>query len=358
MKMRLVMRIVAGMLPIVAICTFVLSQAANIPAIEGVITDSAGKPVRGAMITARQGNAADTAFSQDDGRYKINLGPGTYHLDIRAWGFAAKNVTSTVAEITELNVTMTPGFRVEQMSSAEIEQLLPDNKDTRLIKAECIRCHALTNLAKGGGKSATAWQLFLPKMTDERHWDNPYSGGEFKGSGTPPIDYNDRLTALSNALETYFGPDSPYFSPDADLPKIDQINHPILTETALKAVVHEFDIPTHDVGAHSIMTDKDGNAWFSEIQSRGNKIGEFVWRTQSFKEYPLPLPELRPHTGVIGKDGLIWYPLTAHGIHAKLVSLEPETGKMVLTTFQEIQRFRTQRRSIRTETYGCREPGY
>jgi virginiamycin B lyase len=228
---------------------------------------------------------------------------------------------------------LTPNFRIDQLSGAEVEQLLPDNKQTRLIESECIRCHALTNPAKSAGMTASAWQLFLPRMTLKRHWDNPYSGGKFMGSGTPPTDYDDRLSDLSEGLEKYFGPNSLYFSPNSEPPKLDQIKHPPLTEAALKATVHEFDIPTRDVGAHSIMTDSEGNAWFSEIQESGNKIGEFIWRTQTFKEYPLPLPDLRPHTGVIGKDGLVWYPLTAHGIHEKLISLDPRTGKMVMYDF-------------------------
>ncbi len=309
------------------------SPPAGTTGFRGVITDENGKPIRGAMIAASRDGVLTARFSQVDGHYNLKVPPGTYKVQIKAWGYVTKTLNKTTSLAAVTSVKMTSGLRLDQFDSSDVEQLIPDNADTRLIKAECIRCHGLTQMARGGSMTATTWPVFLQRMTDGRHWDNPYAGGEFKGSGTPPVDYHDRLLRLSDNLEKYFGPDSLYFSRNAEMPKIEQIKHIPPSDAVLASTIHEFDIPTRDVGAHSIMTDSAGNAWFSEIQERGNKIGKFSWTTQTFTEYSLPIANSRPHTGVIGKDGLIWMPLTAPKIHAKLMSLDPRDGKMEVYDF-------------------------
>lgn len=315
------------------VCAAMRLAASNTATIHGIVTDTAGKPIRGAMITASKGDELVARFSQADGRYEITLLTGTYDLNVKAYGYASKNQTQDATQGGETNFSLTPRFNLTQLTSAEVEQLLPDNQETRLLASECIRCHGLTYPARRAGMSTSEWAGFLPMMTESRHWDNPYSGGEFKGTGSDVTDYRDRLSALSKALGTYFGPGSPFFGPDSERPTIDQIKHLRLSDDVLGATIHEYKIPTRDVGAHSIMTDDSGNAWFSEIQERGNKIGKFDWQTKDFTEYPLPIPESRPHTGVIGKDGTIWMPLTARKIHATLASLDPRTGNITTYDF-------------------------
>jgi virginiamycin B lyase len=75
---------------------------------------------------------------------------------------------------------------------------------------------------------------------------------------------------------------------------------------------------------HSILIDRHGDAWFSERGLRANKIARFEVGPEKFDEYPAP----HPHTGVVGKDGLVWMTLT-NG--PDLASVDPETGK--ITTY-------------------------
>jgi streptogramin lyase len=318
---------------LVVVCAGMRLAAANTATIHGMVTDNTGKPIRGAMITASKGDELVARFSRADGRYEITLPSGTYNLNVKAYGFDPKSLMQDAAHTGETNFSLTPRFNLSQLTSAEVEQLLPDNREIRLIASECIRCHALTYPARRAGMSASDWAYFLPRMTDSRHWDNPYSGGEFKGSGSDVTDYKGRLSALSNALEKYFGPSSTTFGPAAAPLTIDKVHHLSVSDDVLNATIHEYNIPTRDVGAHSIMTDDAGNAWFSEIQERGNKIGKFDWQTKKFTEYQLPIPSSRPHTGVIDKDGIVWMPLTARNIPARLVSLDPKTGTITPYAF-------------------------
>lgn len=52
------------------------------------------------------------------------------------------------------------------------------------------------------------------------------------------------LTALTQALETEFGPDAPDFGPDADPQKPEQVKHADLSNAALSATIREYVIPT------------------------------------------------------------------------------------------------------------------
>jgi len=58
--------------------------------IHGVVTDNAGKPVRGAMVKATLGGKTVTRFTQADGRYEIALPAGSYDLTVEAYGFNSK----------------------------------------------------------------------------------------------------------------------------------------------------------------------------------------------------------------------------------------------------------------------------
>jgi streptogramin lyase len=266
------------------------------------------------MISAAQGTKLIARFSQADGKYSISLPAGSYDVKVEAYGFGSKRITKDSSQPGDVNFALTPTFGVAQLTSAEVEELLPNTDQARLLEIECIRCHALTYPARRAGMTAAEWSSFIPTMTRGRYFDDPAFSG-------------DRLAALSAALEKYFGPDSPYFGPDATL-KPGQVKHAATTDAVLKATMHEFRVPTRDPFAHSITTDAQGNGWFSELSEHGNKIAKFNWETEEFTEYPLPWPHSGPHTGAFDKNGTLWMTLTGATIPAKLASLNPETGEI------------------------------
>src|ERR1700681_4534303 len=75
--------------------------------IKGVVTDSAGKPVRGAMISAAAGIKTISKFSQKDGRYEIPVAGGTYEVAAEAYGFGVKRVTVDTAKPGAINFKLT-----------------------------------------------------------------------------------------------------------------------------------------------------------------------------------------------------------------------------------------------------------
>jgi virginiamycin B lyase len=301
----------------VAVAILFISSAVNaatLTTIKGTVTDNTGKAIRGAMISANQGTKLIARFSQADGRYSITVPAGSYDVKADAYGFGSKRITKDSTQTDDTNFSLAPAFSVAQLTSAEVEELLPNTDQARLLEIECIRCHALTYPARRAGMTATEWSGFIPTMTRGRYFDDPAFSG-------------DRLAALSAALEKYFGPDSQYFGPDATLSQ-NAVRHTTPTDAVLKATMHEFRVPTRDPFAHSITTDAQGNGWFSELSEHGNKIAKFNWETEEFTEYPLPWPHSGPHTGAFDKNGTLWMTLTGATIPAKLASLNPETGEI------------------------------
>ncbi len=73
-----------------------------------------------------------------------------------------------------------------------------------------------------------------------------------------------------------------------------------------------------------IQVDSDGIVWFTE--RRGNKIGRFDPKTETFKEFPLPGPEASPYAIGIDRDHMIWY--SSHE-QDTLGRLDPRTGEVI-----------------------------
>jgi virginiamycin B lyase len=73
-----------------------------------------------------------------------------------------------------------------------------------------------------------------------------------------------------------------------------------------------------------LVVDADGTVWFTE--RRGNRIGHFDPKTETFKEFPLPGPEASPYAIGISSDHMIWY--SSHE-QDTLGRLDPKTGEVV-----------------------------
>ena len=150
----------------------VLCLAGTLPAadavVHGAVTDAAGKPVRGAIVKATAGSLTVSAYSQNDGRYEISVPPGTYEIVSDAYGFGPKRVTKDVAQPGDTNFSLSPRLDVARLSGADIDSLLPDNAQTRMIRATCISCHNFDTIIKRRGNDSAEWQEFLPNMTGDR----------------------------------------------------------------------------------------------------------------------------------------------------------------------------------------------
>ncbi len=299
---------------------FVITEAtAAGPGFHGRVTDETGKPVRGAIVKATAGYKSVIRYTQPDGQYEIALPPGNYSVVVDAFGFGAKRLTKDAGEAGDTNFSLTHKLDLTRLSGADLENLLPDNADTRHLNVTCIECHGIENIMHKSGFTASEWKDFIPVMT--------------RGKVLPPNPKPSEMAAITAALEKYFGPDAPYFGPDADPPKPEQLRHAEIPDEALNATIREYTIPTGLPSMpHSIMVDPQDNAWFSERGIGVHKIGHFESATEKFDEFTIP-ENGTPHTGVIGKNGSVWMSLIHDGNplgQPDLAQVDPETGKVTV----------------------------
>jgi virginiamycin B lyase len=292
---------------------------ASTSGIRGVVTESSGKPIRGAAVSAKSGMKTITRFSQKDGTFEIPVAVGAYDVNVEAYGFAAKKVSVDAAKGGETNFSLSPAnLSIGRLTGSELESLLPDTPETRLLKSRCVECHSLPTIMHRRGQSATEWMDFLPQMA-RGATDEPFANATAQ-----------ELNTLSAALEKYFGPKSPYFSQDADPSELkSHVKHVEPSDEALRATLIEYDVPTKISRPHSIEIDLKTNVgWFGEESFYGNKAARFNMDTENFQEYPLLTEKARPHTGAVGSDGRYWVALAHSNDPAKLASVDPETGEV------------------------------
>jgi virginiamycin B lyase len=293
--------------------------AASTFVIKGLVTDSSGKPVRGAVVSAKSGIKTISRFSQKDGTYEIAVGSGTYSVTVEAYGFDVKRATVDSTRAGDTNFVLSPAnLSLARLTGSELESLLPDTPETRLLRSRCIECHSLPTMIHRRGQSATEWREFLPQMA-KGATDEPFA------NATPQ-----ELDALSAALEKYFGPESSYFRLDADASQLKaHVKHVEPSDDALRATILEYDVPTKISRPHSIEIDLRTNvAWFGEESFYGNKATRFNMAAENFQEYSLLTEKARPHTGAVASDGRYWVALAHTNDPAKLASVDPETGEV------------------------------
>ncbi len=295
------------------------SLAASTAEIRGVVTDSSGKPIRGAVVSAKSGIKTISRFSQNDGSYEIAVAAGKYDVTVEAYGFAVERVSVETAKAGETNFKLaSANLSLGRLTGSELESLLPDTAEVRLLRSRCIECHSLPTIIHRRGQSAAEWKDFLPQMAHGAT-DEPFE------NATPQ-----ELDALSAALGKYFGPDSPYFNQEANASELKaRVKHVEPSDEALRATVIQYDVPTKISRPHSIEIDQRTNvAWFGEESFFGNKAARFNMETESFQEYPLLTEKARPHTGAVASDGRYWVALAHNNDPAKLASVDPETGEV------------------------------
>ena len=294
--------------------------AASTAVIKGVVTDDSGKPVRGAVISAKSGIKTISRFSQNDGKYEIAVAAaGTYEITVDAYGFAVKRASVDTGKAGQTDFRLSPAnLSLGRLTGSELESLLPDTQETRLLRSHCVECHSLPTIVHRRGQSASEWKDFLPHMTNGAT-EEPFA------NATPQ-----ELDAISAALDKDFGPGSPYFNMDADASQLKaHVKHVEPSDEALRATLIQYDVPTKISRPHSIEIDLKTNvAWFGEESYYGNKAARFNMETENFQEYPLLTEKARPHTGAVASDGRYWVALAHTGDPAKLASVDPETGEV------------------------------
>src|SRR6266478_6595506 len=129
------------------ICLAVFSSgvvsAASDGSVSGVVTDDAGKPLRGAPVTASIDNMSVARYTDAMGRYQITgLKPGKYKIAATSWGYESKTAEKDISGSTsDVTFSLKPNWNPLQISTAEYISAFGDEKEMRHVEATCTGCH-------------------------------------------------------------------------------------------------------------------------------------------------------------------------------------------------------------------------
>jgi streptogramin lyase len=293
-------------------------MAAGSTVIKGKVTDTTGKPIRGAIVKATHDNKSISRFTQNDGSYEIAVGPGDYALSVDAFGYGIKRATVDASKGGDTNFSLSAAsLDLSRLTGAELESILPASSEKTLITSRCIQCHAFATVLHRRGNTAEEWKDFLPVMA-RGSMDEPFGG-------LSPAS----LEVISAALGKTFGPEAPQFGSDANSKNWTSLRHLELADDALKATIVEYKISEVTSRPHSIEVDeKTNSAWLGEQSYFANKVARFNIEKESLQEFPLVTGKARPHTGAIAKDGTYYIALSHANDPAKLASVNPITGEV------------------------------
>jgi streptogramin lyase len=269
--------------------------------VEGMITDSSGKPVAGAFVkmTSDALSLGFMVISQDGGKYLIDRLPagsfvvqsvgGNFQSEWSAPVYVEEGTSKSVN--LSLNVKRAPNLpaawprRVpEEMASLEH---LPDGPGKNIIAKNCSGCHSPNQVA-GAAKTPEKWAESVEDMS-----------GKMKDSGNPELSESDTKVLLAY-LETNRPALQPP-DPNSRFPR------ELMQGEARNYRIVQRDVPNKLAEDHDVAVDPWGVGWAN--QRTGGMISRFDPVSYEYSEIGPPLytaKRARPGNLQITTDGIMW----------------------------------------------------
>ena len=360
------MRKISWILALAALALMTVGAAPNskdIPGheISGMVVDEAGKPIRGAMVSAfsDSGMQSVSVYSLQDGSFKISGLPAEqYELRSRLIGYSDVTLDAGHVHMNKGDVKLT-------MAKASAEELqlqrtpnnlrnmlkFDDEKDELNFNMMCTYCHQVGTLGFRSPEEPVDWEVMLTRMdgfqglykhTQEVLVDKVVSvygreaEAEWPAYEPPPAPEGDSLKG--KVWEWAMGTQNNTVIHDLELGNdgivytVDMVHDAIVTldpnsgERAVYSIPggKEYGAEEPPIkGPHSLEMDADGHMWVTLALS--GEMGFFdtdkkQWRVVSGHEAPRPRAGY-PHTLRIARDGVVWWTDAALGVF----SLDPKT---------------------------------
>jgi len=269
--------------------------------ISGVVKDSAGQPVSGALVRVRNAekNLSFLVVSQEQGRYATpNLLPGSYRVTSFGGGFQGRGtVEAASGRAASLDLSLSepqPASAPRQrMLQADYERMLPDGDAKQIILSRCNVCHGLGVVAMNRGT--------------REEWDETVDLMKFyMEERRIPFTDQDKAAVVDYA-STHFGSSASRNrgargeDPNKHLPRT------LLGGAAAKFAAMEFAL-TPGAGSHDIAVDSQGNGWVSERGNNLASISKFDPVALTYTRIPPPPGKVQPRPSGITVDpkDMIW----------------------------------------------------
>jgi len=271
--------------------------------VQGVVTDSSGRPVAGAFVKLRNPRRRLTIMvvSKDEGRYTVQkLLPGSWvvqgvggefqsawsaPVDVPPQGTARADVSLTDRRAPMLAAAWPRRIPEEQATMAS----LPEGRGKEIIQARCVSCHEGTRIAANRVDRAS-WRTTVEEMR-----------ADMKNANLPDLTDQDAATLidyLATNLQALPAPD-----PNSRLPRT------LMAGQARNYRVVQYELENEGAETHDVAVDPFGVGWAN--QRLGGKISRFDPETYEYSEISPPMTtasKARPGNLQISADGIMWLP--------------------------------------------------
>lgn len=306
-------------------------KAQNIT-ITGMVKDTSGQPVVGALIKVRceELGLAFMVVSQTRGRYSTpNLLPGKY--TVQGFGVDYQSGFMGPVEVRrnqhgKMDLTLSIPLMLppphKPMTDADYAKLMPEGNGKSAVVSRCATCHSLQWLVSAR-KTPEKWQETVGRMRDD-----------LQGRGRPLNEISAeadliQLDTMTDYLAKNFTPDVPVdprvvaqwllhpggpSHPNRNLPGI-------LLEGAAASVAMEFSLPPNSM-PHDIAVDSDGIAWVSETKT--GMLGRFDPNSLTYIRVSPPVAKDRKvqlNSVAVDAKGHVWF--VDDGPNARMLQYNP-----------------------------------
>lgn len=288
-----------------------IAGAAPAPAgLSGQVTSPQGAPMEGVVVSAtREGSPITiSVVSQRAGQYSFpasELGPGRYHLDVRAVGYAVagpSGITLSGGDAATANLSLRTVTDIDdEMTDSDWLISMPGNIQQKNLVLNCTTCHTVERIftshftAQDFAGVMHQMSLFANQASDlepqirlqlapsmAAHWGTGRSTlGKFMASNNE---------SAAGKL-TY---------PLATLPRP--------TGAGTRVLYTTYTLPRPSIQPHDVVVDRSGRVWFSEFGD--DLLGELDPKTGKVEEYPIPTNRPQEPKGSLDlefdQEGHLW----------------------------------------------------
>ncbi len=347
------------------IATTTAAAAADTGSVRGKVEDSAGKGLRGAIVSAIQEDdqKSISVLTDNEGRFVLDQLPtDEYSLRRRLVGFDDSYLdavdVSSGAENDNAKFVMQPTKDLlRQRTGASLfgELKFEDEAHRMSFKMSCTYCHQVGTAGFRTPEEPVDWQVMITRMDGfgALHRDlqktivsklvNTYAEDAPKkwAPWTPPKAPKGKALALRVAEWDMGNARRPSMIHDLELGHngliyaVDMANDVLVSLDPVTAErkVHRLPggkVPYSDdpmtMGPHSLECDADGNIWIT--CAIGGKMAKFDVKTEDWtvvSSAPDPAPRgIYPHTLRVDQKGVVWYTDAGRGVF----SLDPNNNNV------------------------------
>jgi streptogramin lyase len=310
--------IAAIALSALAMVAWAANEAADVASItlQGIVVDEAGKPVRGATVTAF--DAAEkmsvSVYSKEDGTFRIaELDAKDYTLRARLLGMedASEKVAATKTSDHKLVMSKAKDLNMQRPANDRLDLLkFEDEKDATNFRMMCVYCHQVGTEGFRSPEEPVDWEVMVTRMDG------------FRG-----LYEHTQKTLVDKLLETYgLGAEDkwPAYTPP-EAPKGE----------ALDAEVSEWQMgKENDAMIHDLEVGIDGKVYTVDMTADAMEVLDPVTGKREIFSIPggkaydsTDAPIKGPHSVEVAPNGDMWLTLALSGEMAKF---DPKTRQYTL----------------------------